>query len=393
MLNRLRLLTPGPTPLPEEVRLALAKDMVHHRKPHFKSLMLEIQEGLQMIFGTKQPVLPLTCSGSGAMTAAVTNCFSPGESVLVIEGGKFAERWSEIALAHGLNVRIMPVEWGRAVNPDQMEAALSEDPQLRGVLVQASETSTGVLHPIEKLGKITAPRDVMLLVDGISAVGVSPCPMDAWSIDCLITGSQKGLMLPPGLAFIALSPRAWERVEKNGRQNFYFDLLAERENARSGQTLFTPAINLLVGLKAALDLFHCEGLDNIFRRQWALVSMVRAAVSAMGMTLFARDHFAWGLTSILVPDGLSAKAILKTAENEYGVIMAAGQGHMKDSIIRFGHMGYVDFGDITAGLYALAQSWRACGGYIGSRDFLEQGLRAYEESLKAGNFNMLEAAI
>lgn len=381
MLNKLRLLTPGPTPLPETVRLALAQDMVHHRKAGFKDLMKGLQSGLQRLFGTDQPVLPLCSSGTGAMVAAVSNCFAPGEKVLVIEGGKFAERWTEIAQARGLEPVVLPVEWGQAVDPARVKKMLAADPDIRGVLVQASETSTGVMHPVDQLGPITARTNVLLVVDGISAVGVSPCPMLDWSIDCLVTGSQKGLMLPPGLSLIALSQKAWAKAETLDGRDFYFDLLAERDNAGSGQTAFTPAINLLVGLKAALDLFDQYGLENIYRKQRAMTLMTRASVKAMGLALFAPEHYAWGLTSIALPDGLSAKAILKTAESEYGVVMAAGQGRIADSIIRLGHMGHVDFGDVCAGLYALASSYRSCGGFIGSRDYLEQGLQTYQEAL------------
>ena len=231
MLNKSRLLTPGPTPLPEEVRLALAKDMVHHRKRDFVQVMERIQPGLKYLFGTTQQVLPLSCSGTGAMHAAVTNLFAPGEKVLVIEGGKFGERWREIAEAHGLVVTSLVLENGDAVAAGDVRVALEADPSLRGVLVQASET----LHrecciPVHELGALTRDKDVLLVVDGISAVGISPCPMDAWNIDCLLTGSQKGLMLPPGLALLALSERAWDRVRAVGSSNFYFNLLA-----RAGQ--------------------------------------------------------------------------------------------------------------------------------------------------------------
>lgn len=197
MLNKPRLLTPGPTHLPEEVRLALGRDMIHHRKDTFVRLMRRVQTQMQTLFATRQPVLPLSCSGTGAMQAAVDNLFAPGDKVLVVEGGKFGQRWTQIAEKNRLQVQRLEVQRGRAVNPDQVQAALNQHPDLRGVLVQYSETSTGVLHPIRDLGQITANNRVLLVVDGISGVGISPCPMDDWHIDCLLTGSQKGLMLPP----------------------------------------------------------------------------------------------------------------------------------------------------------------------------------------------------
>ncbi len=208
MRNKSRLLTPGPTHLPEEVRLEMAKDMIHHRKPQFKAVMREAQSSLRTLFGTSQPVLTLSCSGTGGMCAVVTNCFNPGEKVIVVEAGKFGERWGEIAESHGLKVTYLHKEWGDHVTANDIALALDKDPEIIGVLVQASETSTGVLHPIEEIGKVTKERGTLLVVDGISAVGISPCPMDAWNIDCLLTGSQKGLMVPPGLALIALSQKA-----------------------------------------------------------------------------------------------------------------------------------------------------------------------------------------
>lgn len=381
MRNKLRLLTPGPTPLPEEVRLALAQDMVHHRKAGFKAVLHRVQEGLQWLFGTTQPVLPLACSGSGAMNAAVWNLFQPGERVLVVEAGKFGQRWKDIAQARGLETTVLKLPWGQAVAQEAIREALDADPAIRGVLVQASETSTGVLHPVRDIAELTRHRDVLLVVDGISAVAISPCPMDEWGVDCLLTGSQKGLMLPPGLAFIALSARAWTAVERQVSPVAYFDLRRERENCLKDQTLFTPAINLLNGLDVSLRLFRERGLEEIFRKQWALTQLTRTAVRALGLELLVQKQYTWGLTSILVPAGLDGQRMLQIAADDYGVIMAGGQDHLKGRIIRLGHMGHVDYADVLAGLYALRQAFKACGGHTASRDYLEGGLAAYEQAL------------
>ncbi|SDB17219.1 aspartate aminotransferase [Desulfonatronum thiosulfatophilum] len=381
MRNKLRLLTPGPTPLPEEVRLALAQDMVHHRKAGFKEVLHRVQEGLQWLFGTRQPVLPLTCSGSGAMNAALWNLFAPGERVLVVDAGKFGQRWGDIAQSRGLEITAIRLPWGVAVSPAQIQEALDNDPSIRGVLVQASETSTGVLHPIREIAEITKVRETLLVVDGISAVAISPCPMDDWGVDCLLTGSQKGLMLPPGLAFIALSPRAWNEVERHPCAVAYFDLLRERENCGKNQTLFTPAINLLNGLDVSLHLFRKQGLEEIFRKQWALTCMTRAGVQALGLDLMVKENYTWGLTSILLPQGMDGQRLLEIAARDYGVVMAGGQDHLKGRIVRLGHMGHVDFADILAGIYALRQSFKACGGHSGSRDYLEISLAAYQQAL------------
>lgn len=384
MRNKLRLLTPGPTPLPEEVRLALAMDMIHHRKSDFVRVMERIQPGLQYLFGTTQQVLPLSCSGTGAMHAAVTNLFAPGEKVLVIEGGKFGERWREIAHSQGLVVTSLVQENGQAVTGEDVRAALKADPELRGVLVQASETSTGVLHPVHELGAVTRNTDVLLVVDGISAVGISPCPMDAWGIDCLLTGSQKGLMLPPGLALLSLSARAWDKVRETGSSNFYFNLLAERDKSLTHQTLFTSPVNLLQGLAVSLDLFREETLEAVYRKQWALTAMTRAGAASLGLELLAKTHFTWGLTSIKLPSGIDGGLVLRAAAECCGVVMAGGQGELKKSLVRLGHMGHVDWGDVLAGLHALRVGLIAAGGYSAARTYLEDAVGAYEDALREG---------
>ncbi len=381
-MDKIRLLTPGPTPLPENVRLALARDMIHHRKQEFKDIMIRVQTGLQYLFGTKQPVMTLTSSGSGAMTAAVNNIFAPGEKVLVVEAGKFGQRWSEIAQAHGLDVIALPLEWGQAVKPADVENALSRFPDICGVLVQASETSTGVLHPVKDIAGLCRETNRIVVVDGISAVGISPCPMDEWGIDCLLTGSQKGMMLPPGLAFIALSEKAWDKTREAGPRSFYFNLLKEREKCLAGQTLYTPGINLVVALDECLKYFQEQGLDNIYKRQWAMTRMVRTGVERLGIELLVGADYTWGLTSIKLPPGIDGVRLLDTATRDYKVLMAGGQDHLKGKIVRMGHMGHVDWADLLAGLCALRGSLIKQGGYSGARDYLELAMAAYEEVLE-----------
>lgn len=383
MITKLRLLTPGPTPLPEAVRLALAQDMIHHRKAQFVRLMEELQPRLGRLFGTAQPVLPLSCSGTGAMVAVAGSLFAPGERVLVVEGGKFGERWREIAESLGLEVTVLAVTWGEAVAPAAVAAALDADPGITGVLVQVSETSTGVLHPVREMAAITRARSVLLVADGISAVGVSPCPMDAWGLDALLTGSQKGLMLPPGLALVALSGRAWAKAEALGPRHFYFNLLAERAKNRQGQTLFTSPVNLLRGLAVSLALFEEAGLEAVFRKQWALTCMARQGVRSLGLEPLAREHFTWGLTAVRLPAGVDGSQVLQAAAR-YGVVLAGGQGHLKGRIVRVGHMGHVDFGDLLAGLYALRQGLLEAGGFTASRSYLEEAMAAYESALQTG---------
>lgn len=382
MLNKFRLLTPGPTPLPERVRLALARDMVHHRKKEFAVVMERVQERLRTLFGTQDTVLPLSCSGTGAMTAAVYSLFAPGQKVLVVEGGKFGQRWREIAASRGLDVSSIEVPWGQAVRPQAVADALQSDPSLAGVLLQHSETSTGVLHPVREVAAVTRKSAALLLVDGISAVGLTPCPMDQWGIDCLLTGSQKGLMLPPGLALLALSPRAWERAEKQAPGCFYFNLPGEKAKLAQKQTLFTSPVNLIAGLDESLAVLLENGLDALYAKQWALTMLARTSLAAMGLELFAKTDFAWGITSVLLPDGIDGREVLRLAAERHGVCLAGGQDHLKGRMVRVGHMGWVDWSDLLGGLYALNQSLKDVGGYCASRDYLEQGMAAYQAALQ-----------
>lgn len=384
MLNKPRLLTPGPTALPENVRLAMAADMIHHRKPAFKKVMAEVQERLKLLFGTKEVVIPLTSSGTGAMVAAVTGLFSPGEKVLVIDGGKFAQRWTEIARHHGVEVIVHEIPWGEAVNPADVALLLQKHGDIQGVCMQFCETSTGAQHPVREVAAITRQSKVLLVVDGVSGVGIAPCPMDDWGIDCLITGSQKGLMLPPGLAFIALSTRAWEKAEKITTGSFYFNLPKEKANILKDQTNFTPGISLLIGLNTSLEMFFETGLETIYKKQWALSCMARVGAQAIGFDLLAPAAPAWGVTSICMPAGIKASTLLADAFESCNIVMAAGQDALKEKTIRIGHMGWVDWADLLAALHALCRAYVQAGGYVGSRDYLEQALNAYWQALENG---------
>ncbi|MBQ7738914.1 MAG: alanine--glyoxylate aminotransferase family protein [Desulfovibrionaceae bacterium] len=381
MLNKLRLLTPGPTPLPERVRLALAQDMIHHRKDDFHKIMARVEGALQTLFGTKEVVLPLASSGTGAMTAAAYSLFKPGEKVLVVEAGKFGQRWSEITQMRGLNVVKIIVPWGEAVDPNQIADTLNQDKDIRGVFLQISETSTGVLQPIPEIAEITRNTDVLLVLDGISAIGLSPCPMDALGIDCLLTGSQKGLMLPPGLALIALSARAWERASSIEPGCFYFNLPAERKKLAKNETHFTTPVNLICGLDVSLDMLLSDGLEKVYQKQWALTMLTRYGIKAMGLEFLAPKNFTWGITSIKLPEGVDGKQVLAIAQKKFGVCMAGGQDHLKGKIVRIGHMGWVDWSDVLAGLYALDQGLFEAHGFSGSRDYLEKAMAAYQTAL------------
>ncbi len=382
LLNKPRLLTPGPTPLPDQVRQALSQDMIHHRKAAFHELMESCQRGLQTIFGTSQPVLSLSCSGTGAMTAAVYGLFEPGDTVIAVNAGKFGERWSKIAASRGLDVVEMNVEWGLAASPEDVEAMLDEHPGAKGLLIQLSETSTGVLHPIREIGEKLKGRDCLFVVDGISGVTTCPCPMDEWGVDCLVTSSQKGFMLPPGLAFAALSERAWERCGRVDPGCFYFNLPAELAKLKKGETNFTSPVNLVQGLAASLELLLSDGLEALFRKQWALTRLCRAGVAAMGLRPFAKTNYTGGLTSVLLPDSVDGIRTVADCAKEQGVTISGGQDVLKGRILRVAHMGWVDWADLVAALYAVSRSLARQRQELGRPDFLETALAAYREALE-----------
>ena len=357
------LLSPGPTPIPNEVALAMSETMVHHRTPQFNKVFEEARQGLKTLFGTNGDVLMLASSGTGAMEAAVANLFSPGDKVLVINGGKFGERWLNIANAFGLDPIEVKVEWGQAVKVKEVEKQLNLHPDIQSVMIQASETSTTVLHPVKEIAKLTK-NGPLFLVDGVTAVGVVSVPLDEWGIDALVTGSQKALMLPPGLAFIALSDRAWERTRKAKLPRFYFDLNLERKNQAKGSGAFTPAVSLIFGLRASLSMMAREGFDHVYARHGRMSRATRAAATAMGLKLLAPDSPSPAATGIFLPDGLDADEVLDYLRDHMGVILAEGQDQLKGKVIRIAHVGYMGAFDVITAIAALEMALRKFGAEI-----------------------------
>lgn len=355
------LLAPGPTPVPSRVRLAMAQPMFHHRTPQFSALFGEVRAQLQELFQTEQDVLMLAASGTGAMEAAVNNCFAPGDEVIVINGGKFGERWGKLSTTFGLKPVEIKVEWGRAVRPNQVEQALAEHPNARGVLVQASETSTAAVHPIEQLAAITRKTNALLVVDGITAVGVYPIPMDQWGVDVLVTGSQKALMLPPGLALIALSARAWERVEQTKQPRFYFDLPRERTNQAKNTTAWTPAISLVIGLREALAMLQDESYPQVYARHARLAAATRAAGLALGLRLVAPDNPSPAVTGLYTPEGIDGGKLFSYLRDKMRVVFAGGQDQLKGKIIRIAHLGYIGAFDTITAVAALEMALKHFG--------------------------------
>ncbi|MGZ8483854.1 MAG: pyridoxal-phosphate-dependent aminotransferase family protein [Candidatus Binatia bacterium] len=370
------LLSPGPTPIPNEVVLAMAETMIHHRTPQFNKVFDEAREGLKKLFATKNDVLMLAASGTGAMEASVANLFSPGEKVLVINGGKFGERWFNIANAFGLNPIELKVEWGQAVKVADVERQLKAHPDIQGVMIQASETSTTVLHPVKEIAKLTKSGP-LFLVDGVTAVGVVPLPLDEWGIDVLVTGSQKALMLPPGLGFIALSDRAWEKTKTAKLPRFYFDLNLERKNQQKGSGAFTPAVSLIFGVRASLDMIQREGLVNVYARHDRLCHATRAAAKALGLKLLAPDSPSPAATGIYLPEGIDADAVLEYLRDKMNVVLAEGQDQLKGKAIRIAHIGYMGGFDVITAIAALEMALRKFGAEIP----LGRGVAAAQEVL------------
>lgn len=349
------LLSPGPTAVPERVLLRMAHPMIHHRTPQFSAVFAETKRMLEQVFQTSNDALMLASSGSGAMEAAVTNLCSPGDTIIYVNGGKFGERWGKIAARHGVRAVEIKVAWGEAVDVAEVKAALEAYPDARGVFLQASETSTTTEHPVREVARLTARMEhCVTVVDAITALGVIDMPMDDWGLDVVISGSQKAFMLPPGLAMIALSDKAWKLVETASCPRFYFDLATERKNQQAGKdtTAWTPAVSLILGLNEVLKMMFEEGLDNLYARHALLARAARAGVQALGMRLVSSAP-ATSATGAWVPEGVDGAAFVKYLRDTMGVTFAGGQDHLKGKILRIAHLGYYDVFDIVTAISAI----------------------------------------
>lgn len=333
---------------------ALARPILHHRTDEFRSVMKECRTGLQKFLKTTGDVLVLACSGSGGMEAALANVLSPGDAMLALVAGAFGERWAAIGKAYGMDVRVLEAPWGEAVSPDAVAQALDRDPKIRAVFVQLSESSTGAAHDVEAIARVTKERDTLLVVDAISGAGAMRLDTDAWGVDVVVVGSQKALALPPGLAFLVLSQRSWDRASSARTPRFYFDLRRERQSQATGESAFTPAISLVIALRAAL--FAVEdlgGVDALVNNATVLAEATRAAAGILRMPLVAARHHGNALTALFPPEGLDSGAIVKALKSEFGSTVAGGQGGLKGRILRIAHLGYYDATDILGLLSTL----------------------------------------
>jgi aspartate aminotransferase-like enzyme len=348
-----RLLTPGPTPVPEETLLELARPVFFHRSPEFRQTLAEVSEDLKYVFQTRNPVVTLTASGTGGMEAAVSNLVPPGGKAILLIAGRWGERWKNLCKSFGVEAVIVSVPYGKSVQPAQLEQALAAHPDATAVFATLSETSTGARHDIAAFGKIVAKTPAVLVVDAISGLGVVEFRADDWGVDVCVTGSQKALMLPPGLAYVSVSPKAWAKIEANtAARTFYFDLRKYKAKLEENDTPFTPAHTLIRAQRASLKRMRAEGIENVWARHARVATAARAAVTALGLQLFAEEPTD-GLTVITVPAGVDGNAVLSKMEKQYGVKLANGQDTLKGKIWRLAHMGYIDQFDVMAAVAAL----------------------------------------
>ncbi|MEG4802403.1 alanine--glyoxylate aminotransferase family protein [Microcoleus sp. ARI1-B5] len=365
MDDKLMLMIPGPTPVPEAALLAMAKHPMGHRSKEFDAIFAECTENLKWLHQTSGDVLSLTVSGTGAMEAGIINFLSAGDRVLVGCNGKFGERWAEVAVAYGLNAEIIKAEWGQPLDPEHFREKLEADTdkQIKAVIITHSETSTGVLNDLETINRhVKAHGEALIMVDAVTSLGAVSIPMDDWGIDVIASGSQKAYMIPPGLGFVAVSPKAWEAYKTAKLPRYYLDLGKYSKDAAKNTTPFTPPVNMFFALQASLRMMKAEGLENVFARHKRLMTITRAAVQALGLPLFAADGAASpAITSVMPPASVDAQKVRTLMKKRFDIALADGQDHLKGKIFRIGHLGFVCDRDILAAISALEVVVRELG--------------------------------
>lgn len=353
-MKRNLLLTPGPTYIPPDVCEALGKPIIHHRTPQFQDYLKEAQEGLKAVFQTQNDVYLLASSGTGAMEASVANLLSLGDKAVTVEGGKFGERWTELCKAYGMQTHVLKVAWGKALEPAQLKEVLDQDKDIKAVFVTHCETSTGVTTDIQALANVVKNSNAVLVVDAVSSLGVIDLQMDNWGVDVVASASHKGLMLPPGLGFVAVSAKAYRLIEASKSPRYYFDLRKSKKALEKNDTPFTPAIGIVIALIQSLKNIKERGLSHLFSHYARLAKGTRAAAMALGLTIFADESCASNvLTAICLPESIDGEKLVKRMRDTYGITIAGGQAELKGKILRIAHMGALDEYDILAGISCL----------------------------------------
>ena len=353
MSSKRYLITPGPTPIPPEVAAAAAAPMQHHRSPEFRALLIETLDRLKRVYGTENDVLLFTGSGTAAMESAVANMLSPGDRVVVASAGNFGERWIKLIRAYGIEPALVEQPWGERLDPARIGAAAAEA-ETAAVFVTHSETSTGVVHDIEAIAAAVAFTGAALVVDAVSSLGGVELRTDAWGVDVVVSGSQKALMSPPGLAFASVSERAWKLAERSGLPRYYLDWRRSADSQVKGDTAFTPAVSIVVALRTALDLILARGLDAVWEHNRRLARATRAGVKGLGLELFSPDDdSAVMVTALLMPEGVDGQECYTVLRDRHGIVLAGGHGALRGRIMRIGHMGYMNEFDIVTALAGL----------------------------------------
>jgi aspartate aminotransferase-like enzyme len=365
MEDKLMLMIPGPTPVPEQALLALAKAPIGHRSGDFSKVMADVTAKLKWLHQTTNDVLILTASGTGAMEAGIINFLSKGDRVLVGDNGKFGERWVEVCQAYGVNAEVVKAEWGKPLNPEDFRVKLEADAnkEIKAVIITHSETSTGVLNDLATINSyVKAHEKALIIVDAVTSLGANNIPIDELGLDVVGSGSQKGYMIPPGLGFVAVSPKAWEANKTADLPKFYLDLGKARKDAAKNSTPFTTSVNMVMALQASLEIMQREGLENIFARHLRHRNATRAAVKALNLGLLAPDDAAsHSITAVVPPEGLDAEKIRATIKKKFDIVMAGGQDHLNGKIFRIGHLGFVGDRDILTAIAALEASISSLG--------------------------------
>lgn len=347
------LLTPGPTPVPTEALLSMAKPIIHHRTPQFKAVLKEAAEGLRYVFQTKNDLFIFASSGTGAMESSITNLLSPGDKAIVVRGGKFGERFAEICESYGVDPINIDVEWGQAVDPEAIKKLLKENKDIKAVYTTLCETSTGVLNDIKAIGEIVSATPAVLVVDAISGLGSVELKTDQWKVDVVMAGSQKGLMTPPGLSFVSVSPKAWKLVESAKLPRYYFCYQAAKKSADKDDTPWTPAVSLIIALVESLKIIKEDTLEGVLARHKKMADAVKAAASGLGLKLLAPDGPSDAVTAIKLPENIDGAKLVKTMRDTYGVGIAGGQDKLKGKIIRIATMGFMTRWDVIVAISCL----------------------------------------
>ncbi len=375
-MRKYRLMAPGPTPVPEKVLLKMADTLIHHRTPQFQGVLKDVNDKLKKVFCTKNPVLMFASSGTGAMEASVVNLLSKGDKAIVICGGKFGERFSEISKAYGVETVDYDVEWGVSADPAVVAELLAANPEVKAVFSTLCETSTGVVNDIKGIAAVVAKTDAVLVVDAISGLSADEIKPDEWGVDVVIGGSQKGLMLPPGLAFLSVSPKAEKLIETSDLPKYYFSLKAALKSHAKNDTPWTPAVSLIQGLNVVLDMMLAEGLDNVLQRHADLAEATRGAMAALGLELLSESP-SNAATAVRIPDSVDGLALVKKMRDEQGMTIAGGQADLKGKIFRLAHLGYMDKYDTITAIAAVETVLRQ----LGYKADLGKGVAKAEEML------------